>query len=124
MASQLSPDLREYLKRCGLPERKISHCSSGTRMYHDLGLYGDTAEACIEVLVDRYQVDVSGFDFEKFFPPEFEGKNWLTRTFLWIIPFARGAARRCAEYLPLTLEMIETAIRRKRLSSAQQGSAP
>lgn len=45
MASELSIDLREYLERCGLSESKIRQCSGSTRMYHDLGLYGDIAEA-------------------------------------------------------------------------------
>ncbi len=64
MPSELSIELRDYLKRCGLSEAKIAQCSGGTRMYHDLGLYGDIAEACIGVLADHYDVDLSGFEFE------------------------------------------------------------
>lgn len=112
--SELSADLREYLKRCGLPERKLARCNSSTRMYHDLGLYGDIAEAYLGVLADHYGVDLSGFEFEKFFPPEFAGTNMLTRTLLWLIPFAGSVARRRDNYSPLTLEMIDRAIRAKR----------
>jgi hypothetical protein len=114
MASELSIDLREYLKRCGLSESKIAQCNGSTRLYHDLGLYGDIAEAYIGVLPDHYHVDLSGFEFEKFFPPEFAGKNMLIRALLWIVPFAGNAARQRNEYLPLTLEMIERAMRSKR----------
>jgi hypothetical protein len=114
MGSELSVELREYLKRCGLSEKNIAQCGGNTRMYHDLGLYGDIAEAYMGVLVDHYQVDLSGFEFEKFFPPEFAGKNMLTRALLWIAPFAGDAARQRGEYSPLTLGMIECVIRTKR----------
>jgi Protein of unknown function (DUF1493) len=114
MASELSIELREYLKRCGLSESKIAQCSGSTRMYHDLGLYGDIAEAYMEVLSEHYRIDLSGFEFEKFFPPEFAGKNALTRALLWIVPFAGNAARQRAEWSPLTLERIDRAIRSKR----------
>lgn len=114
MMSELSIELREYLKRCGLPESKIAQCSGSTRMYHDLGLYGDIAEAYMEVLAEHYRVDLSGFEFDKFFPHEFAGKNVLTRVLLWITPFASNAARQRGEWLPLTLERLDRAIRSKR----------
>lgn len=114
MASELSIELREYLKRCGLSESKIAQCNGGTRMYHDLGLYGDIAEACMEVLAKDYRVDLSGFEFEKFFPQEFAGKNVLARALLWLVPFAGNVARQQGEWLPLTLERIDQAISSKR----------
>lgn len=114
MASELSLELREYLKHCGLPANKIAQCSSDTRMYHDLGLYGDIAEAYMEVLAERYHVDLNGFEFEKFFPREFAGKSALTRALLWILPFASKAVRQRDEYLPITLEKIDRAIRSRR----------
>lgn len=114
MTSELSTELREYLKRCGLSERTIAQCSGKTRMYHDLGLYGDIAEAYIEALAEHYRVDLSSFEFEKFFPPEFSGKNAFTGAFLSVIPFAGYIARQRSEWLPLTLERIERAIRSKR----------
>lgn len=114
MTSQLSIELRAYLKHCGLPEKRIAQCCGGTRTYHDLGLYGDIAEAYIEVLAEHHRVDLSGFKFEKFFPPEFAGNSMLTRAVLWIAPFASRAARQRGEYLPLTLEMIDNVIRAKR----------
>ena len=83
-------------------------------MYLDLGLYGDIAEAWIGVLADQYHVDLSGFEFEKFFPPEFAGKSMLTRALLWIVPFAGKASRQRDEYLPLTLEMVDGAIRARK----------
>ncbi|WP_311239034.1 MULTISPECIES: hypothetical protein [unclassified Xanthomonas] len=117
MASELSIELREYLKRCGLPERVIAQCNGGTRMYHDLGLHGDIAEAYMEVLAEHYYVDLGGFEFEKFFPPEFSGRSIFTRTLLWIVPFAGKAARQGGEYLPLTLGTIERVMRAKQWSA-------
>lgn len=114
MSSELSVELREYLKRCGVPESKIMQCNGRTRMYHDLGIYGDIAEACMEVLAEHYHVDLSNFDFEKFFPHEFAGKNMLTRFLLWIVPFAGNASRQRGEWLPLTLERVDRAIHNKR----------
>ena len=114
MASELSIELREYLKRCGLSERKIAQCSNSTRMYHDLDLYGDIAEAYMEVLAEDYHVDLSGFEFERFFPPEFAGKNAFTRVLLSIMPFAGSVVRKYGEWLPLPLERIDQAIRSKR----------
>jgi hypothetical protein len=114
MMTELSNELRDYLKRCGLRDDKVACCESNTRMYHDLGFYGDTAEACMEMLVNRYRVDLTGFGFGRYFPAEFVGKSMLTRTLLWIVPFAAKAVRRREEYLPLTLEMIDRMLQAKR----------
>lgn len=113
MANELSIELRECLKRCGLSERKIARCNGNTRMYHDLGLYGDIAEAYMEELADHYHVDLSGFEFDKFFPPEFAGKNALLAALFSILPFAGYLARQRGEYLPLTLTMMESVMRAK-----------
>ena len=114
MANELSIELREYLKRCGLSESKISQCCISTRMYHDLGIYGDIADANMEILAEHYLVDLSGFEFEKFFPSEFAGKSTLTQLILRIVPFAEKIVREKVEYLPLTLEIIERAMRTKK----------
>ncbi|PJK10853.1 hypothetical protein CO614_08710 [Lysobacteraceae bacterium NML120232] len=114
MPNELSIELREYLNHCGLSASKIAQCNGKTRMYHDLGIYGDIAEACMEVLTEHYHVDLSSFEFKKFFPHEFSGKDMLTRILLWITPFTGNIARQRDEYLPLTLDRIERAIHNKR----------
>jgi hypothetical protein len=83
-------------------------------MYHDLGLYGDIAEAYMEELTVHYHVDLSGFEFDKFFPPEFAGKNALLSALSSILPFAGYVARQRGEYSPLTLTMMESVMRAKR----------
>lgn len=119
----LSTELKEYLKRGGLSKKKIMQCSADTRMYHDLGFYGDIAEAWIDMLVVEYHVDLSGFEFEKFFPPEFEGEDMLTCTVLWLVPFAAAIVRRRKRdtYLPLTLGMIDNMIHTKKWCAAESG---
>jgi hypothetical protein len=114
MGNELSTELREYLMHCGLSDSKLDKCNAGTRLYHDLDIYGDIAEAYMEVLVDRYHVDMTGFEFDKFFPQEFAGKNALTRALLWIAPFAGNVARQRSEYQPLTLNRLDQVIHIKR----------
>jgi hypothetical protein len=83
-------------------------------MYHDLGLYGEVAEGYMEVLAEHYRVDLSGFEFREFVPLEFEGGNPLIRVLLWIVPFAGDAVRQRGQWMPLTLERVDRAIRSKR----------
>lgn len=114
MGNELSTELREYLKHCGLSDGKLAKCNGDTRLYQDLDIYGDIAEAYMEVLADRYHVDMTDFEFDKFFPPEFAGKNALTRALLWIAPFAGNVARQRSEYPPLTLSRLDQVIHIKR----------
>ena len=114
MLPELSMQLRNYLRHCGLSESELANCNGSTRMYHDLGLYGDIAEAYIEVLAKQYGVDISGFVFDDFFPNEFAGNNMLSRALLWIIPFAGKVTRQRKEYLPLTLARVDRALHNKR----------
>ncbi|HBS27937.1 MAG TPA: hypothetical protein DEB06_00450 [Phycisphaerales bacterium] len=101
----------DYLRRCGYSSRKIAGFDLHTRLYHDLGLYGDDAEAVMEELVVRYHVDLAGFDFDRFFPPEYPGKNRLTVALLSLVPFAHHICTKREKYEPLTLERIERALR-------------
>lgn len=103
----LSIELQEYLKHCGLSKKKIAQCTPDTRMYHDLDIYGDIAEAYIEVLIDKYHVDMTGFDFYTFFPPETFATNIFTGIYHSMVPFVNTRARKQGIYQPLTLAMIE-----------------
>jgi hypothetical protein len=114
ITENLPQAIREYLKICGLSEEKIGRCNMMTRLYHDLGIYGEVAESYMEVLVDSFNVDLTTFLFERYFPLEFPGRSCLSRYLLWQIPFARRLAEKRATYDPVTLEMIDTAIRTKK----------
>ncbi len=111
----------KYLQRCGVSKRKIARCNPGTRLYHDLAVYGDIAKTFMEVLRDEYDVDMSYFKFDEFFPQEFQGKDRLTAIMLWVVPFVGGLARRRGAYRPLTLEMIEKVIEAKQWRIIERG---
>lgn len=102
MMNSLPEVLTNFLELSGLRRSQIDGCDLQTRLYHDLGLYGETAEDCMKVLAETYHVDMTNFDFEAYFPLEFPGKTRLTQALLWQIPFARHLVERTAKYDPLT----------------------
>jgi hypothetical protein len=118
MQSQLSQELQEYLTVCGISKRKIALCSADTRMFHDLGIYGDIAETCIEILEQEYHVDMSGFNVQSYFPAEHVGKTRLAQVLLWAVPFAGNIARRNLAWEPLTLSRIERVMQAKKWAEA------
>lgn len=114
MSNNVSELLRGYLKKCGMSEAEIAQCKSSTRLYHDLGIYGEIAKSYIDVLANSFSVDMTRFVFLDYFPPEFEGDNLLSRAITWIIPFAGKVARSRRTLLPLTLGMIDHVMQSKR----------
>ena len=107
----LSDKLRTYLKICGCSDRKLRKISTQTRLYHDLGIYGDIAEIYMETLEEDFSVDMSEFDFYEYFPPEFAGKTIFESYILSVIPVLRWyLEKRQNKYIPITLEMIETSM--------------
>ncbi|MCW8205120.1 DUF1493 family protein [Verminephrobacter aporrectodeae subsp. tuberculatae] len=117
MKDELSNELCEYLRKFGLSKRKVAQCNSSTRMYHDLGLYGEMAEDFLDDLGELHHidfgVDFGDFEFDKFFPREFGCKNWFTMTLILFVPFVGTTLRERHDYLPLTLGMVDEAIRTK-----------
>jgi len=109
MNEQMIPSsVESLLYASGLSEKSIRSCCPTTRVYHDLGLYGDTAWWFAEELAKR--IDMSEFCFEDYFPPEFGGKNPLLRLLLGMLPFANWVYRRRRTYKPLTLETISESL--------------
>jgi hypothetical protein len=102
--SQLPIALESLLRDSGVSEREIRHAQLSTRIYHDLGLYGDTAWWFAEELGKR--IDMSSFCFEHYFPPEFYGEGALARFFYAMVPFTSWIRRKKDEYTPVTLSMI------------------
>lgn len=111
--------VQQWLKTCGLSDRKLAQCVPDTRVYHDLGAYGDIAEGWMETLESDYGVDLNGFDFNAHFPLEFGGRNGLERVLLWLLPFAGAVACSRQTYAPVTLHMIDAAIRCGRWEGAR-----
>jgi hypothetical protein len=103
-------ELKAYLAKCGLAKQVINKCTLETRLYHDLGIYGDIAEAFMEVLADSYKVDLANFAFYKYFPAEFDGNSWLARFLTTYIPWGKRLYQKSHVYAPLTLKMLLGAI--------------
>jgi hypothetical protein len=73
----------------GEPRRRVEKATSDTCLFHDLGMYGDIAEAYLELLRDRYGVSMDGFDFDAYFPQEFAGRNRIEALLLQMWPSSR-----------------------------------
>jgi Protein of unknown function (DUF1493) len=118
----LSPVVSEYLFACGLSQKTIAHCTRSTRLFHDLDIYGEVAETCVETLASKYGVDLKGFVFEKYFPEEFSSGSAFKSFLVWIIPFAKQYMHNHSKYEEINIEMIERALHTKRWSDAQSVS--
>lgn len=114
LASSLQPEIRRYLELCGLSSAQMSKCDANTRLWQNLGLYGEEAEAYMEVLAREYGVNMEEFEFPRFFPSEFAGKNTFIKFIISSIPFLGTYMRSSKSYHPITLSMIASAIEAKR----------
>lgn len=118
MSEKLPANVQRYLEMCCcLSQRKIRKCHMNTRMFHDLGIYGEIAEDCILELRDKFHVNIDGFDFYRHFPPEFS-ENFFICWFFAGVPFIRWFFEKPDKYAPLTLSMIEHAITSKKLENS------
>ncbi|WP_338847472.1 DUF1493 family protein [Massilia sp. W12] len=111
---KLTEGMRQFLTHCGLRECKIASCQMHTRPYHDLGIYGDEALDLLDVLSKQYQVDLSDFEFAKYFPEEFPGGAFAKRIFLYYLPFGRWFVYRKVTWQPIILAQIDAAISAKK----------
>lgn len=94
----------EILRNAGISNKAIERSTLQTRLYHDIGLFGDTAWWFVNELAKK--VDMSQFCFERYFPPEFYGENFISRLFFWLVPFASSIRRKRESYEPITLGLI------------------
>lgn len=109
MNNQEIPDeLAIFLSDAGLSKRQIHKSNMGTRLYHDLGMYGDIAWGLIEELGKK--INMSRFCFERHFPPEFYGNGFCASTFFSIMPFASLIRRRRESYTPITIRMVSESL--------------
>jgi Protein of unknown function (DUF1493) len=115
MENQTLPEvMRQYLIHCGLSAAKIAQCNMHTRLCHDLGIYGEAAEDYLEVLRQKYQVDLSNFEFAEYFPAEYPYRTFVEKIIFDFQPFGRWLASRKDSWQPLTLAMINAAISAKK----------
>jgi hypothetical protein len=116
----VSAKVVEYLRYCGISAKKVECSNWSTELFRDLGVYGDIAEGFMEALQDEYSVDLVDFEFQDFFPPEFIGNSLGQRVLIWLIPVLGKSKRRLDDYRPITLRMIDVAIREHSWSAAMQ----
>ncbi|MCL1137726.1 DUF1493 family protein [Shewanella pneumatophori] len=104
-----------FINDSGLSDYYKSNSDLELRLYHDLNIYGDIAESCIETLSDNYGVDISSFRFGDYFPEEFSGKSHFQKMLFSLIPFLRASKEDKADFKPLTFLMLKNAIDKGRL---------
>jgi hypothetical protein len=79
-------------------------------MFHDIGLFGDNASDELTLLKNEFDIDFSGFDFEKYFPGNF-GWDVLILRMCWDSNRANQVRQK---YKPITLDMVGEVIHRKK----------
>jgi hypothetical protein len=67
----------------------------------------------METLQDDFGVDMEGFEFGRYFPEEFPGDSSAMAILLAFLPpsLRMTYKHRAKDYHPLTLEMLQTALR-------------
>lgn len=110
MTSQIPPKALEWLKACQYPQALIDSYRTETRLVQDIGIVGNTLEEQLQILRDVFQVDFSGVSPSKYFPSPL-GMEALV---ISALPRSRWAKRILERYPPITLGMIDEAIRNKR----------
>lgn len=115
MSAQTGGSFESYLVDCGLDKYFLDQSSLDIRLYHDLNIYGDVAESYIELLSEKYDVDISDFKFDEYFPTEFIGKTNVQRVMFWLFPFLRKNHLDKNEYLPFTFKKLKDSFDSKTL---------
>jgi Protein of unknown function (DUF1493) len=115
-SADLSTDLRDCLAWLGISSEKIQACNRATRVWQDLGVYGEIADDFLEELSKCHQIDLSQFDPTRYYPTEFAGNGLFSRIFIPFIPFLDNYLRKRRVFAPLTLGMIDDAIVSKHLA--------
>lgn len=110
MITSVSPLVAKHLKRCGYSFDKIAQFNVDTRLFQDIGLFGDNAYDELTLLRNEFDIDFSSFDFKKYFPGNFGFEPLILVTF-WN---SKWANRIKQKYVPITLGMLEAVIQKKK----------
>ncbi|QLR79678.1 DUF1493 family protein [Citrobacter freundii] len=123
----LGPVILAFLRAARFSEKEIVTCKYSTRLFHDLNLFGDTAEDVLELLKSEFGVNMSQFKFYKYFPKEFSKDvnyidtldvillfrlNFLFKKYYTVLRKKVKCVYK--KYLPVTLCMIEASIKEKK----------
>ena len=111
-----------YLKKCGYTDAKIGSWTSETRLLHDIGLSGDDVLDEFKILQDEFGVDLSDFEFNKYFPSELSTDAFLLilRPLLRAVGLQRIVIHIFDKYSEFTLGMIESTIRQKKWAAQRE----
>lgn len=116
MASGNDADaFNKFLIESGLSKYYKDEEDNDVSLYHDLNIYGDIAESYIELLAEKYGVDVSAFDFGSYFPPEFTGESTLQRYLYSFVPFLASLHNAKKTYKRFTFGVIKQTLRDRAL---------
>lgn len=110
MANQIPPKALEWLVACQYPRELIDSYRTETRLVQDIGIVGHALEEQLQILRDVFQVDFSGVSVAKYFPSSLGTEALIIS--VW--PRSSWAKRVLERYPPITLGMIDEAIRNKR----------
>jgi len=109
---KINPELpdwfEDFLLAVGLSRRTISRSSLDTSFYHDLNIYGDEADPIIEEMERR--IDMSSFNVDLYFPPEFPGGNFISNMIYRVTPKFHKALGLKEKYLRLTFADVMKAL--------------
>lgn len=111
-AEKLPDHLISYLRQCGLSSARADACNFETRLYHDLGVYGDEAQGYVDELKNGNNVDMSKFVFDDYFPQEIPATTIWGALICQLFPSRAKLLRDRLAYAPLPLRLIDQAIRR------------
>lgn len=116
-----------FLKKARFSEKEMALLTYDTRLFHDLNLFGDTAEDVLEILQREFNVNMSSFQFNKYFPAKFSQDvkyidklnallffklNIIARNYF--ISIKEKVDKIYGTYHPITLDMIEMSIMEKK----------
>jgi len=101
----ISPDLRDFVAReLHIAPEKLKDTD---RLQHDLGLDGNDAAQFLQKFADRFEVDMSSFEFAKYF-----GRESLGCLPLWIVWIVIPPLR--PKVKPVTLADLQRSARAKK----------
>ncbi|EBC0775867.1 DUF1493 family protein [Salmonella enterica subsp. enterica] len=135
--SSLSPLTLRFLREARFSEKDIVTFTETSTLLKDLELYGEMAEDVINILPNRFGVDMSTFIFSKYFPCEqSEDTNHLDNLFLlksfkkiklfdgFIKKYEKKAEIVYSKYTPITLSMIALTLEQKKWLGNEHSNTP
>jgi hypothetical protein len=109
-ANPIPPKALEWLEACQYPRELIDSYREETRLVQDIGIVGHTLEGQLQILRDVFHVDFSGVSVAQYFPSPLG----IEALVISILPRSGWAKRVLERYPPITLGMIDEAIKNKR----------